>query len=321
MTGPGWPDPAAWTPWRIEHGAEPVVEWCHTEGLAFDDPFFDETLTRAFRHPFRVLFQHRTALVDIARDAARVPSLPLRGLVLHMSRCGSTLVARMLGALPSTLVLSEPGPVASVLRLAADPSVPRIGVEQVRGVVAALARRRAPEQEACVIKLDAWSALDLPVLRRAFPDVPWVFCHREPRAVLASQRAHRGFHVIPGALPAEVLGWDPEREPAAGPDDHAARVLARVCRAALDHAGPEVRFVDHADLPAAVEAVVAPHLGLAVGDGERAALAAVARLDAKNPAVPFAGPAPISEDAALDAAVARWLRPVADELAARSARP
>lgn len=309
-----WPDAADWTPWRLSPGPEgAVVEWCHTAGLRFDDPFFAQTLERAFRHPFRLLFGHRTALGRIATDAARAAPLPIAGVVLHMSRCGSTLVAQMLDAVPSTLVLSEPGPVDSVLRLAA--SDPTVGPAHVRGVIDALARPRAPEHEVCVLKLDAWAVVDLPLLRAALPGVPWVFCHRDPEAVLASHRRVRGFHVIPGTLPPSLLGWDHEAEPFDA-DAHAARVLARLCRAALEHRGPDGIYVDHAELPAAVADRIAPHLGLVIDAPARAAMDRTARRDAKNPVLAFEAPVPAPADPALAAAAARWLTPVRDELVA-----
>ncbi len=312
-----WPDVADWTPWRVSAGPEgPVVEWCHTTGLHFDDPFFDQTVERAFRHPFRLLFQHRTALADIGAAADAAPSLPVAGIVLHLSRCGSTLVAQMLDALPSLLVLSEPGPVDAVLRPSAvvPDADPGERARWVRGVVAALARPRTPEQTACVLKLDAWAVMDLPLLRRALPGVPWVFCYRDGIDVLASHRGQPGFHVIPGTLPPSVLGWDPATDPVVDGDDHAARVLARLGRAALDHLGPDGRLVAYRDLPDAVAEVIAPHFGIEVDVGARAAMAAAGRRDAKNPVLPFAGPRPLPDDPGLRAAAARWLDPVVVDL-------
>lgn len=303
-----WADVADWTPWRVSPGPEgPVVEWLHTAGLLFDDPFFDQTVRRALRHPFRLLFGHRTALGDIAGDAARAPSLPVAGVVLHMSRCGSTLVARMLDALPSTLVLSEPAAVDSVLRLAA--TEPGVGPAEVRGIVSALARPRSAEQRACVLKLDAWAVLDLPLLRAALPGVPWVFCHRDGAAVLASHRRTRGFHVLPGSLPSSLLGWSPGPEDGDDLDGYAARVLGRLCRAAVEHGGPDGIAVDHAELPGAVAERIAPHLGLPVGPAERVAMAEVATRDAKNPELAH-GPDPTPPDPELRTAAERWVEPI-----------
>jgi hypothetical protein len=308
-----WDDVADWTPWRLSPGPDgPVVEWVHTAGLTFSDPFFAQTIERALRHPFRLLFGARTRLGDVAADAGRAPSLPIAGVVLHLSRCGSTLVAQVLDALPRLLVLSEPGVVDDVLRLAraahplGDDGV--AGPAHVRGVVDALARPRHPEHAACVLKLDAWAVADLPVLGAALPGVPWVFVHRDGAAVLASHRRVRGVHVLPGGVPGPWPAWDPGLPPGLDPDEHTARVLAALGEAALDHAGPDGRFVDHADLPRAVADVIAPHFGLDLDEADRAAMAEAGHRDAKNPVLAYAGAAAGPPE--LTAVAARWLDPV-----------
>ena len=45
-------------------------------------------------------------------------------------------------------------------------------------VVAALGQPQHPEERALFLKLDAWHTLELPLLQRAFPGVPWVFLYR-----------------------------------------------------------------------------------------------------------------------------------------------
>src|SRR5947208_3470516 len=45
------------------------------------------------------------------------PALEPDGFVFHQSRCGSTLAARMLGALPRSTSVSEAPPIDSILQL------------------------------------------------------------------------------------------------------------------------------------------------------------------------------------------------------------
>jgi hypothetical protein len=307
-----WDDVADWTPWRISPGPEgPVVEWAHTAGVTFDDPFLDQTFQRALRHPFRLLFGARTPLAAITTDADHAPTLPIAGVVLHLSRCGSTLVAQVLDALSRVLVLSEPGAVDTALRLASAshplPDGTPVGPAHVRGVVDAMARPRHPDHVACVLKLDAWAVIDLPLLRAALPGVPWVFVHRDGAAVLASHRRSRGAHVLPGGLPGPWPAWDPGLEPGLDIDEHAARVLAALCRAAVEYAGPDGCFVDHADLPGAVAEVIAPHFGLELDAADREAMAGAGARDAKNPIVAYDGTREVPAD--LVAVAERWLEP------------
>ena len=44
-----------WTPVRVDRRSAEVA-WCWTRGVPFSDPFFAETIERAMRDPFRVLY-------------------------------------------------------------------------------------------------------------------------------------------------------------------------------------------------------------------------------------------------------------------------
>src|SRR5215210_2699382 len=193
-----------WTPIRVHERPEPVVEWCWMDGLTFDEPFFVQTVERALRTPFSLLFRQETS---IALLDALAPGLQPSGFLLHGSRCGSTLVARMLAAQGESLVLSEPPPVDHVLRARGSEAE---RVRWLRGIVSALGRPRHGGERTYVLKLDAWAVCNLATLRRAFPDVPWVFVFREPLQVLVSQFRQRGAHMVPGALEPGLFGLERE---------------------------------------------------------------------------------------------------------------
>jgi hypothetical protein len=304
VEAPDAPDLDGWTPIRVSVGeAGPVVDWCHTAGVDFDDPFFDQAVERALRHPFRLLFRRETTVDELVERAAVAPGLAPSGFVLHLSRCGSTLAARMLGALPTTLVLSEPGPLDAVLRTGRP--------DWVRAMVAALGQPRRPGHSHLVVKLDAWALLHLPVLAAAFPATPWVVLHRDPVEVLVSQLRRRGWHMVPGALPPALVGLAPEQAVTLPQEDYAAAVLGALCRAAARHHDPaRARLVDHADLPGAVADVVAPWFGVEVDAAGRSAMLAVAGQDAKNPVLPYADDRAAKQagaTASVRAAADRWV--------------
>ena len=316
------PDLAGWTPIRVAwRDGRPIVDWCHTEGVAFTDPFFAETVECCLRHPFRLLFRHQTTMEETGRFVAGHPGLPLAGIVLHMSRCGSTLVSQMLATAPEHLVLSEPGPVDSVLR--ARDHLPDITGDEhatwLRWIVAAMSQRRGPQIRA-FLKLDAWSAMELPLIRRAFPDVPWLFLFRDPVEVLASQSRRLGAHVIPGVLPPAAFGLDPESIPGMDLMDYAARVLGRICEAALEwEHDPLATFADYRQLPELVWSRLLPAWSITPTDEEVARMSAAASRDAKNPFVPFVPDGAARRTAAppnVVAAADRWLRPSYERLLA-----
>ena len=137
-------------------------------------PFFLDTVQRALWEPYRLLFAPCTSVAALEAVAVRAGSARPAGLVLHTSRCGSTLVCRMLGAMPGTPVLSEPAPCDQALRAAVATAGTR--ARWLQWLLAALGAGGA------VVKLDAWSVRERDLLREALPGVPWIFLYPDPTA-------------------------------------------------------------------------------------------------------------------------------------------
>jgi hypothetical protein len=302
-----------WAPIRVHEREVPVVEWCWLDGIGYDEPFFVQTVERAFRTPFSLLFRRETPIDELA---ALPPGLAPNGFIFHGSRCGSTLVSRMLAAAPTTLVLSEPLAVDQVLRANA-PDHKRM--RWLQAIVAALGRPRLGEERSYVVKFDAWNACSLGIVRRAFPDVPWVFLFREPLHVLVSQLRQRGAHMVPGALDPRLFGLDQEAVTRMPPEEYCARVLASIYRAALEHRDEGALFVDYGELPGAVFERILGAFGLDPDEAERTRMLELAGLDAKNPNLLYSPDSEAKEREATPAlreAADRWVRPLYEELLA-----
>jgi hypothetical protein len=246
------------------YATEPKVDWALVDGR-FTDPFFGQTIDRAMAHPFNAVFACRTGLDALGEVHAAHPGLTPAGFIFHLSRCGSTLVAQMLAAREAVRVLSEPQPLDAVIRRS-DPSGDG---RLVREMVSVLGRPCAGERD-YVIKVAAWHVFALPLIRRAFPDVPFVFVFREPRAILASQEKIRGAELIPGDVDPAHAGLTAEEAAHMATDEYGARMLAAIARAALRHAASgRWLFVDYAELPDAVERRVLPFFGLSADRTDR----------------------------------------------------
>jgi hypothetical protein len=302
-----------WTPVRVHWRDEPVVEWCWTDGISFSEATFTQTIDRALQRPFSLLFRREAPIA--ALDELE-PGLEPSGFVFHSSRCGSTLVSGMLASVPQLLVLSEPLPVDDVLRASAAEADK---VRWLRSLVSALGRRRRGDERGFVLKLDAWSALGLGTVRRAFPDVPWVFLFRQPVQILASHYRQRGAHMVPGVIDPELFGLDRESITAMPPEEYCARVLAAIFRSALEHRDAQALFVDYDELPGALYERILGAFGLECDPAERALMENVTAFDAKNPHLFFASDGDAKERAASPAlreAAGRWAQPLYEELLA-----
>ena len=302
-------------PFELE-GRGPVVDWCHTAGVAFTDPCFDQTVEACFRNPFRLLFRRETGIEEVGRFVADHPGLAPAGFVFHMSRCGSTLVSQMLAAVPAHLVLAEAGPFDTVLR------AHHVAVDEraawLRWMVGALGQRRDDRQKRLFVKFDAWSAIDLPLVRLAFPDVPWMFLYRDPVEVLVSHVGRAGAHMIPGALDPGPAGRTPDGAARHSLGDYGARALARICEAALElRDDPMATFVEYGQLPNFVVSDLKNVWSLPLGPAESELMLAAAGRDAKNPVLVYEDDRARKQAMAtpeVRAAAERWLAPLYERL-------
>jgi hypothetical protein len=281
------------------------VQWCHTEGARFDDPFFDETIERCLRHPFRLLFQPTTSVAELCAYAETAPTVPIGGLIFHVSRCGSTLVSQMLAAVDGYRVLSEAPPLDHVLRTGHDAVLP--------ATLAALAQSR-DEPRRVFVKFDAWTTMELAAVRRRLPDAPWIFLYRDPLEVLESHARRFGAHTVRGVIAPAVFGMTTEEVHDLSPIEYAAMVLARIGEAALAYRHDElVTFVNYRQLPGFVTGELVQRWHLDLDDEALQAMNRVAARDAKNPVLPFDPARPRfrpAEQSAIAGAAEKWLAPV-----------
>lgn len=270
---PGW-RPAEAT--RTD--GELVLDWVRF-GRRLTGPFYGDDVARARRRPLNRLAAFRTPLAGLESWATASPPRAPDGLIFHMSRCGSTLAARMLAASPAHVVVSEAAPLDAVVRLASLDEAAR--VDALRAMVAVLGQAHAGERR-LFLKLDSWHVLDLPLFRRAFPDAPWVFLYRDPVEVMVSHLRLRGMQMVPDLVPPATFGLDLGDEP---PDeDYCAQVLAAVCEAAVrGHGRGGGLLVDHGQLPDALFTAILPHFGVAVSPAEAQVMREAATRDAKAP--------------------------------------
>jgi len=154
-----------WSPVRCfaNPGDGWIVEWCRLGEERFSDPFFAQTIDRALQRPFNQTFRRRTRLETLGEALGGAAALRPAGLIFHMSRCGSTLVAQTLAALSGSVVVSEAEPVDDVLGGSA--TIPRRPVNGARsgcgGSSPPLGRSVPGDPRRFVLKLDSWHTLDL----------------------------------------------------------------------------------------------------------------------------------------------------------------
>jgi hypothetical protein len=304
------------------------VDLCRLGAQRFIDPFFEQTVSTCLREPFHLLLRRRldadalAATLTAQKQPAARP-LDIAGFVFHVSRCGSTLLGRLLATSPAHRVLSEPPPLDAALCGGGSSVGDATRIAWLRTLIAAFARSGHPAEQRLFVKFDSWHSSLLPLVMRAFPDVPWVFLMRDPVEVIVSHLKQPGAQMVPGMVgftPPGVAAADAWRLPRA---EYVARMVGAFeegVEASLREAGARAKVVDYATLPSDAEHVIWPHFGLHPTAEERAAMESAWARDAKNPTATFSPDAQAKQEAAdpsVREAAARWAVPAWQRLRQR----
>jgi hypothetical protein len=184
-------------------------------------------------------------------------------------------------------VVSEGEPLDSVVD--ADAWHPEVTAEDrerwLVAMIRALGQPRLGAEQRYFVKFDARHALDLPLIRRAFPEVPWVFVYREPVEMLVSHLNEPTLWTVPGIVPVRGLAT---QEASDGAVDYPAKVMAMICRAALSALpdGPGM-LLNYTDLPGAVFSTLPAHFGCAWDSEELQSMCRAAERNSKRPGERF----------------------------------
>jgi hypothetical protein len=306
--------PDGWLPTRVSpHAGALFVHWAYFGARRLRQPFFESEVFSCASRPLNRLLHYVTSIEKLAAWLDRHPHLQPSGFIFHMSRCGSTLVSQMLATLSSNLVVSEASPIDTVVQ--ASHWWPDLDEERhaawLASIVGAFGQRRGGDERRYFVKLDCWHTLALPLFRRAFPAVPWVFLYRDPVEVLASQVSQPGTQMLPRGIGPNLYGIERSYGPGTA-EDYYARVLAKVCEPVLRHYGQGGGLlVNYRELPQALFTAILPHFGVACGEADRAAMSDATRYDAKTPGMTFAPDSEAKQRGASGAtrgAAERWLR-------------
>ncbi len=295
-----------------EKGAE--VRWTRLGERRLLDPFFEQTMQREMVHPFHHLFRLESSADQMTEWMDSKPTVPLAGIIFHMSRCGSTLIAQMLAASEDHIVAAEPAPLDGVLRAHLhDTTLPRAKqLCWLRGMVAALGQKRAGGEQKFFLKLDCWHVHQIDLLREAFPEVPFLFLYREPVEVMVSHAKMPAAWTVPGMLNPLALmlqrnDWDPQQL-----EVYCARALAKICEGGLVAAQRYgAKLVNYEELPLAMFGRLFRQLNL--GLEQIPAMLEKSQRNAKSPQEPFAADAKTKRDEATErvrTVTEEYLRPV-----------
>jgi len=262
------------------------VDWCFLEKERLTEPFFDDSIAKRFRQPFNLLFRHQTPIEFLGELNKFSNGLKPTGFIFHLSRCGSTLVSQLLAALEQNVVISEASPIDFVVRASKIPEETRI--EWLRWIINALGQKRNPDEENFFIKFDSWNALELNFIKRAFPEVPWIFLYRNPLEIIVSHIRQPGAQMIRGLIKDILPDLSFKKSLQISPEEYCARVLGKICKDVLKSAN-EGLLVNYTELPEAVHTQILKHFKVSLNKTDIEKMLRAANFDAKSPSMNFVG--------------------------------
>lgn len=249
-------------PARVKYlGGEPHVMLRDIPYKQFVDPFVSDTLARV---PSNEIIE---PLVSVCSHTVE-PVAP-RGLIYHVSKCGSTLISQLLRCDNTIAVYSQPPALNDLLM---PPH--RLDTSAMRIALRALAHRFwCHAGGPYVFKLESWNILFSDIIADAFPGSQSFYCVRDPAEVMVS--------VMEDPDPPTWFKYlGDNQNPFEQYIDHTVRTheagqyfsafFAKFC-SIIGKAPPDT-IVIYDELPGAVWEHVAPMFGLNVGRAELLAM-------------------------------------------------
>ncbi|MDR3481294.1 MAG: hypothetical protein P4L91_11355 [Burkholderiaceae bacterium] len=286
------PSPAEldnWIPYKIERREEWLCRWLSVAGQSFCEPFFTETISKCQAQlPNGSRYASLSSLESLLAAAAQpFAALAPAAFIFHVSRCGSTLLAQLLGLSRQNVVLSEVPLLDQILRLSvSDSGIAPASVEALMSAsLRLLARQRNVDEARLFVKLDSWHVAFAPLIRKLYPATPFVLLYRAPDEVMRSHRKRRGMQAVPGLIEPQLFDLSAGDFDAGDADGYLDKVLAYYLSRFMGIAAQDRRalLVDYRLGSMEMVRQVAAHAQFAISDADLASMEARSRFHSKYP--------------------------------------
>jgi hypothetical protein len=233
-------DLANWIPYQLtESDGGHTCKWLYTNGDDFTGPFFSESISKCLSHPFNSnIFKPSSNISVLPEWALGLNSLSPTAFIFHISRCGSTLISQSLCLNDVHIVLPEAPFIDEMLRFTKKADFTSVPDREKMLLAAIKIYGHNPEgkKKHLFIKTDSWHIHFMPLLRKLYPNTPFILLYRKPDEVIRSHQKLRGRQAVPGLIPNALLGIEANTTNATDFDGHFAKVLENYLSAFIQHA-------------------------------------------------------------------------------------
>ncbi|MGB8194824.1 MAG: sulfotransferase [Chitinophagaceae bacterium] len=273
-----------WIPYKlIFEPDQALCRWLHIGDIPFSEPFFDDTILKCKSLSRQTL--HVAGNIELLPDwSKQIDAVAPTAFIFHISRCGSTLLSQLLGINPEHIVLSEVPFFDEILRapFKKHSQAQFQQEDKLQAAVQFYGQQRNGKEQRLFIKADSWHVFFYPMLRKLYPDVPFILLYRKPEEVIRSQQKKRGMQAVPGVIEPEVFGF--KKEPVTDLDAYMARVIERYLELFLEISEKDERslLVNYNDGMMKVMEQMADFTGIDISD-DYAQMETRCRYNAKYP--------------------------------------
>ncbi len=283
---PGMSNIHGWLPVHISVETQ-VVRWLDARNLRLAEPFFAATASSLRRNGEYPTLECETELSAVERAAGGRSVIP-SGIIIHVTRCGSTLLTNALRGAERAVVLSEIPIFARLFDWIGSPSQYWAGVGNnlVRPLTAVFSHYQgntAPRP--VVVKCGTEGLVLMRAIRMALPATPCLVLIRDPVEVLVSIAAITPAFFLESYNSPDIwrLVPPPPEVVAGGHIEFWAWIIGRFCTDAIGLLDAGCRVLDYSQITPDVLKEIAEFFNLSFSEeGERAVNEAF-RLDAKHP--------------------------------------
>jgi len=264
-----------WYPVDLKYNEDqPIVYFAKKQGARFSKAFFKEEFHGA---------QEQTSMpldsLSIDLDSRKIRPIHM---VFHTSRCGSTLLTRMLNEIPDLRVFSEPLALNELLSSPVAVS-PELFASRLRKIIYLLDLATPAEYSELLVKWGSWSVLCWESIVSIVPPASMMFIWRDPVEVAVSILEKPPLWLQKNALAKifERYAVDLMPDHPGADAESTVRIVAAMLKAGK--AMPEGTLkVNYKSLPEYVFTHLCPHIGRVPGAEIAAKMREVAKYSSKS---------------------------------------
>lgn len=229
----------------------------------------------------------RAPLNVLEEDSLISDALTPSGFIFHMSRCGSSVVAKALSHGENNLMISEPEPLNQVLFFLSENLTKQATSSEKKrmlvNMILTFGRKRQLRNVHYYLKFTSWNIFLAETIRSVFPLVPSVFLYRNPEEVMVSiSRNATGFSQARQLPIGESLsGCGRAALNEMSQEHYIAAVLARMITSAIDQ--KEMHFLNYKYISAESLPHLLEYLNARPSSTSLQAMKSQFRYDSKDP--------------------------------------